>query len=105
MWIVTDVTGDTGSGSFTAKCFNNMTVAGYGQRQDVRRHGHLDRHGGGHEPEHRHMPDLVERHGVVSKRPDSCAVHGDDVFRSGQWSRDSEEIIGKSGVDWEVRLN
>jgi hypothetical protein len=28
MWIVTDVTGDTGSGSFTAKCFNNMTVVG-----------------------------------------------------------------------------
>lgn len=28
MWIVTDVTGDTGSGSFTAKCFNNMTIAG-----------------------------------------------------------------------------
>ena len=28
MWIVSDVTGDTGSGSFTAKCFNNMTVMG-----------------------------------------------------------------------------
>ncbi len=27
-WTVTDVNGDTGSGSFTAKCFNNMTVVG-----------------------------------------------------------------------------
>jgi hypothetical protein len=28
MWNVTDVNGDTGSGTFTAKCFNNMTIAG-----------------------------------------------------------------------------
>jgi hypothetical protein len=27
-WVVTDVTGDTGSGSFTAKCLDNMTVVG-----------------------------------------------------------------------------
>ena len=28
MWTVTDINGDTGSGSFTAKCFNNMTITG-----------------------------------------------------------------------------
>lgn len=27
-WIVTDINGDTGSGTFTAKCFNNMTITG-----------------------------------------------------------------------------
>ena len=27
-WNVTDITGDTGSGSFTAQCFNNMTING-----------------------------------------------------------------------------
>ena len=27
-WNVTDINGDTGSGSFTAQCFNNMTING-----------------------------------------------------------------------------
>src|SRR5262249_14814044 len=27
-WTVTDINADTGSGAFTAKCFNNMTIVG-----------------------------------------------------------------------------